>query len=191
MAICDHCEERVYPRPRGGTEIVDDAKQLAPGLSPPTRGNQIVDRPQDQQIGSIPAHAGEPRLRRGAGGDVAVYPRPRGGTSRGRRGRPSAPGLSPPTRGNHRGNRPREPARRSIPAHAGEPSQHASIRARMRVYPRPRGGTRDREEGVPIRGGLSPPTRGNRTVTARTRLSGRSIPAHAGEPQPCNRPAEG
>ena len=50
-------------------------------------------------------------------------------------------GLSPPTRGNHRAVAARKPARRSIPAHAGEPDDETSGLDLAEVYPRPRGGT--------------------------------------------------
>ena len=93
---------RVYPRPRGGTSGRSRVAFCAVGLSPPTRGNPERDSGGRPRLGSIPAHAGEPRrasLRRRM---WRVYPRPRGGTRiptpAGARGR----GLSPPTRGNLR-----------------------------------------------------------------------------------------
>ena len=131
---------------------------------------------------SIPAHAGEPRQRHWALPYRAVYPRPRGGTPASMGFNLAGWGLSPPTRGNHRGNHDGESPRRSIPAHAGEPETTRADASGRRVYPRPRGGTARRREDAGDRHGLSPPTRGNRTAVRAAPLSVRSIPAHAGEP---------
>ena len=113
---------------------------------------------------------------------MAVYPRPRGGTSAGRRTCAGTGGLSPPTRGNRRAARELADKVGSIPAHAGEPIA-ASVNAGGRgVYPRPRGGTQQNSPRTTGTRGLSPPTRGNlRRVAVIERDEG-SIPAHAGEP---------
>ena len=76
----------------------------------------------------------------------------------------------------------RKPLRRSIPAHAGEPPAGRFRPCRPWVYPRPRGGTFCRSRRPAIRGGLSPPTRGNRGPAGDVDHHRRSIPAHAGEP---------
>ena len=52
---------RVYPRPRGGTGGVGAGGGAAGGLSPPTRGNPNTRAARARTVGSIPAHAGEPR----------------------------------------------------------------------------------------------------------------------------------
>ena len=125
-----HCEPpppllSVYPRPRGGTAFNGDLAKDALGLSPPTRGNLRDGGAADVKGGSIPAHAGEPRLLRICLSRDGVYPRPRGGTYRAASQAWSNCGLSPPTRGNRqRAPRP-EVRRRSIPAHAGEPADPA------------------------------------------------------------------
>ena len=75
----------------------------------------------------------------------------------------TAPGLSPPTRGNPNHAVPRVAQYRSIPAHAGEPAAIWLRGWSGRVYPRPRGGT----EASPHERPQTP----------------RSIPAHAGEPK--------
>ena len=92
-----------------------------------------------------------------------VYPRPRGGTDAVLPHGYLSPGLSPPTRGNLPLSGAHGGARRSIPAHAGEPGRHAST--------------------LPGSGGLSPPTRGNLFGMRLPASPGRSIPAHAGEPR--------
>ena len=52
--------QRVYPRPRGGTDSEMILMTPASGLSPPTRGNQTADGVTRRVWRSIPAHAGEP-----------------------------------------------------------------------------------------------------------------------------------
>ena len=91
------------------------------GLSPPTRGNLLVQSNLLTFLRSIPAHAGEPTpYERDAWRD-AVYPRPRGGTVYAVSAAPFAAGLSPPTRGNHHVVKDEKMGTWSIPAHAGEP----------------------------------------------------------------------
>ena len=58
--------------------------------------------------------------------------------------------------------------------------------AEIKVYPRPRGGTRLVFGAASRKGGLSPPTRGNPLRFSDCDLRQGSIPAHAGEPR--NRP---
>ena len=92
-------------------------------------------------------------------------------------------GLSPPTRGNLPPHAQPALARRSIPAHAGEPVHADALTLCDRVYPRPRGGTVRILHRAVDRQGLSPPTRGNRRWAAKCARCARSIPAHAGEPR--------
>ena len=132
---------QVYPRPRGGTGLYSRISSAQPGLSPPTRGNP------NHHLGayiirwSIPAHAGEPIPVTLIPVSARVYPRPRGGTSLPTNAGNARSGLSPPTRGNHVGDRRRRARRGSIPAHAGEPRRRVTSRWKSAVYPRPRGGT--------------------------------------------------
>ena len=132
---------RVYPRPRGGTLTLIDGAGSTTGLSPPTRGNHHRKRHRRGHSGSIPAHAGEPAIRRTAANILKVYPRPRGGTDIPSVAEAEARGLSPPTRGNPSLVPDDRRRVRSIPAHAGEPYSTACFRHRRSVYPRPRGGT--------------------------------------------------
>ena len=173
---------RVYPRPRGGTARNEERGDLADGLSPPTRGNRNDTSKIRRRSRSIPAHAGEPSALTIVDGVRKVYPRPRGGTI------PSSPpaardsGLSPPTRGNLGKRDAIHNQRWSIPAHAGEPLGDSVGMKRQAVYPRPRGGTAWALNMMIAGRGLSPPTRGNPRSPHRAPPSGRSIPAHAGEP---------
>ena len=72
---------QVYPRPRGGARWVFGLVYSWYGLSPPTRGSHDGARVRAEAPRSIPAHAGEPRLRAGSYLATGVYPRPRGGAS--------------------------------------------------------------------------------------------------------------
>ena len=160
------------------------AKRLVYGLSPPTRGNpRRFQQPRDMRR-SIPAHAGEPRSLSSRASACRVYPRPRGGTQDGRVIPLDMLGLSPPTRGNRPSGLVEERHKRSIPAHAGEPTFCAAASFAGSVYPRPRGGTRLAPRIRTTTDGLSPPTRGNLLVVSGGVSDQRSIPAHAGEPSP-------
>ena len=118
---------------------------------------------------------------------TTVYPRPRGGTAASTPARSRRRGLSPPTRGNLNQVTFRVDVGGSIPAHAGEPFRHSPSSHICRVYPRPRGGTASWATPLTARCGLSPPTRGNRTLRTKMGTSVGSIPAHAGEPSPAAR----
>ena len=173
---------RVYPRPRGGTRAHSGREDSWAGLSPPTRGNPELRRLRRSHRRSIPAHAGEPRTSTATTESPTVYPRPRGGTVRAHPLRGRILGLSPPTRGNPFLGRPSGSLIRSIPAHAGEPSEAGTSERTASVYPRPRGGTVCNNYNMRYFHGLSPPTRGNQGAKPPTAHGGRSIPAHAGEP---------
>ena len=152
----------VYPRPRGGTELILIVANAQEGLSPPTRGNLPHGVDPVSDTGSIPAHAGEPVRSDPSFALRRVYPRPRGGTHSESERVPASIGLSPPTRGNRVDGEIDMADDGSIPAHAG--------------------GTRaSRELGAALTG-LSPPTRGNLGLGRRPDAVRGSIPAHAGEP---------
>ena len=131
----------VYPRPRGGTLAAGVLDHLRHGLSPPTRGNRRRRGRRRPVVRSIPAHAGEPGARARRLAATTVYPRPRGGTSLPMWKVVCPIGLSPPTRGNPEKAEGSPYAKRSIPAHAGEPYRYPYTIQRLAVYPRPRGGT--------------------------------------------------
>ena len=70
----------------------------------------------------------------------------------------------------------------SIPACAGEPQAASVAAGNAAVYPRVCGGTSDFPTPLEALEGLSPRVRGNLTSTDSAKLTGRSIPACAGEP---------
>ena len=176
------CCTSVYPRPRGGACVHSRSSGHTLGLSPPTRGSHIADVVDHVFHGSIPAHAGEPPLVSGQDRPPAVYPRPRGGASVYSVHSVTLQGLSPPTRGSLSLPLSLRPSRRSIPAHAGEPTPETLMSGSKKVYPRPRGGAFSTPGQTPLVWGLSPPTRGSRNFLAGLLGWKRSIPAHAGEP---------
>ena len=91
-------------------------------------------------------------------------------------------GLSPRTRGSSVSGRGHLPRRRSIPAHAGEPSLSVSSYRPGGVYPRARGGAKMVTQKAPGPDGLSPRTRGSPSDCSGRIFAAGSIPAHAGEP---------
>ncbi len=182
LAICSSRNSRVYPRARGGTIISTKERLSTAGLSPRTRGNPVSSFIAVEGRGSIPAHAGEPRVGLVDIAASGVYPRARGGTLWMVGASLGSLGLSPRTRGNLGEGfcHVRYPG--SIPAHAGEPSVQTPRGISARVYPRARGGTFRVSRSCASSGGLSPRTRGNLSTSSSYSSSIGSIPAHAGEP---------
>ena len=112
---------RVYPRACGGTMSAPPASAVDTGLSPRVRGNQGDEVSDADEVGSIPARAGEPRSFTMASAEIWVYPRACGGTDRYALIRLIIWGLSPRVRGNHSLGCTSPATQGSIPAHAGEP----------------------------------------------------------------------
>ncbi len=174
--------DRVHPRSRGATGFTGDEMTAQGGPSPLTRGNHLEHRRDVRQVGSIPAHAGQPGLEFRPTRRRRVHPRSRGAT----RGVVGAGvlhlGPSPLTRGNlcRRGGVVGQAG--SIPAHAGQPPGTSRFTIAIRVHPRSRGatsvkGTQSREPMGP-----SPLTRGNLNAQHHLGEALGSIPAHAGQP---------
>ena len=90
-----------YPRGRGGAAFRQIPSHACSGLSPRTRGSQQHGRAQIEEVGPIPADAGEPDCRWAGGADDGAYPRGRGGARRPSRPGSAPAGLSPRTRGSH------------------------------------------------------------------------------------------
>ena len=87
-------------------------------------------------------------------------------------------------RGNRASGAGTAPARRSIPACAGEPPAPPLGPGESRVYPRVCGGTFAGTDSTLSHSGLSPRVRGNRRRALARATNPRSIPACAGEPFP-------
>ena len=176
---------RAYPRSRGGTIDCIADKRAQQGLSPLTRGNHVDASRCPSDSGPIPAHAGEPF----AGVIVhhlsGAYPRSRGGTQAAGFWICEGGGLSPLTRGNRDWRKSRIGLIRPIPAHAGEPLGRKTVLCGLGAYPRSRGGTCSRPPSRCCIWGLSPLTRGNRSLNLTKPRPPGPIPAHAGEPLRC------
>ena len=152
------------------------------GLSPRVRGNPLRVCRRGQQLGSIPACAGEPDEVDGGQCLHGVYPRVCGGPSSSSSSVNSNKGLSPRVRGNPGSAARLSKSQGSIPACAGEPVCCACAALLVRVYPRVCGGTdRSARAEHPV-AGLSPRVRGNPPWRWNHCDMNRSIPACAGEP---------
>ena len=171
-----------YPRMRGGTRIRPWLMPSAWGLSPHARGNREVIQQNPASSGTIPACAGEPRgltLPLDEDGD---YPRMRGGTEAKQNIERECKGLSPHAWPNRRHTERSVGRPGTIPACAGEPSTSSAGEARLRDYPRMRGGTCSSSAGRVRPTGLSPHARGNPSVSVLPPARPGTIPACAGEP---------
>ena len=91
---------RVHPRSRGATAIISGMSSIQMGPSPLTRGNLVDSLGQAVPLGSIPAHAGQPRSDRRCAARSRVHPRSRGATCRCEETTCPRLGPSPLTRGN-------------------------------------------------------------------------------------------
>ena len=116
--------------------------------------------PLADEQGSIPAYAGDPKLRHTPTIAAMVYPRLRGGSREFLRTRAGWRGLSPPTRGIPCLASHCRAALGSIPAYAGDPHAKGLRGILVSVYPRLRGGSSFRLRWGVCLSGLSPPTRG-------------------------------
>ena len=152
------------------------------GLSPRGRGNLFEERPGEGRGRSIPAWAGEPRIRSTPPPSSEVYPRVGGGTAAFADRRVDRPGLSPRGRGNPSSSPGVNVQIRSIPAWAGEPCWQRHTKRARKVYPRVGGGTASAIASAGRHEGLSPRGRGNPVRRRRAGDADRSIPAWAGEP---------
>ena len=173
----------VYPRVCGGTIPGPRPNFSICGLSPRVRGNLMPVVEVKQDVGSIPACAGEPGSFVQSIRSSRVYPRVCGGTTIRDFMVTNLPGLSPRVRG----NLPLRPVRLwpggSIPACAGEPHLRDGVFGTRRVYPRVCGGTAFTSRSRDDMAGLSPRVRGNPSVTPNSGALSGSIPACAGEPR--------
>ena len=171
-----------YPRACGGAAWARDALMKIWGLSPRMRGSPPSRAQPCAPQGPIPAHAGEPVVRRGRTAARRAYPRACGGAAASISANTSRTGLSPRMRGSHAFLLLPSAARGPIPAHAGEPSCPSAWTSMTRAYPRACGGAGERARPSGASRGLSPRMRGSPGRRIAGGASLRPIPAHAGEP---------
>ena len=137
----------VDPRVCGGAGFIHLVRPLPQGRSPRVRGSPAPAKPDDDDPGSIPACAGEPRLDNGAARSRRVDPRVCGGAGRTDARPGAADGRSPRVRGSHGDGLIGVLGMGSIPACAGEPYPPRRPCRRSAVDPR-------------VCGGAPPPCRG-------------------------------
>ena len=174
---------QVYPRVCGGAPASSCPVRLRSGLSPRVRGSQTLPAAQSSNFRSIPACAGEPRSAPTCTPALTVYPRVCGGASLLAFRPELLAGLSPRVRGSRVGLPFHAPARRSIPACAGEPFAVSWLAYSITVYPRVCGGAASISASITSGDGLSPRVRGSPWTETAPAPCRRSIPACAGEPQ--------
>ena len=150
------------------------------GSSPHARGTPAKRLRRNAEVRIIPACAGNAKLRRPIGTPFTDHPRMRGER------RPLAsslrenPGSSPHARGTRDGAEPDAPARRIIPACAGNALRDRSAAAFQSDHPRMRGERASTWDASAVLAGSSPHARGTRSRSRQRIRSGRIIPACAG-----------
>ena len=174
---------RADPRSRGGAWPGIRALMATRGRSPLARGSQGASRRRGDQVGPIPARAGEPWARGAVSRIREADPRSRGGAGVTGPATQWVQGRSPLARGSRGqivvawgGSGP-------IPARAGEPSQGSGTSPRAQADPRSRGGAAPRSCSRIARSGRSPLARGSHADPAPHPREQGPIPARAGEPQ--------
>ncbi len=156
---------------------------ISPGASPRARGNPVGVGAHREELGCIPACAGEPAPSCAWSPRPRVHPRVRGGTTPCPVSWAAVLGASPRARGNHYMSIPDYKQIGCIPACAGEPHRPDRQREVSRVHPRVRGGTRSCSPLPQLDRGASPRARGNRQPEDRAVPAAGCIPACAGEPR--------
>ena len=151
---------RVYPRTGGGNQTGRQALGYADGLSPHGRGKPIQEGDQRGTAWSIPARAGETKVKEKVPPLPWVYPRTGGGNTSMFCWETHWGGLSPHGRGKHRAAPRTETRYRSIPARAGETRAIRINRRQTGVYPRTGGGNFSIKVFSASAIGLSPHGRG-------------------------------
>ena len=174
-------QTKVYPRVCGGSIGVVNGVHNGVGLSPRVRGKPIVPANETPAARSIPACAGEARIASGCRTGISVYPRVCGGSWAAHHISAPRAGLSPRVRGKPVPARCPYPARRSIPACAGEAQTRPGRPILAEVYPRVCGGSVTASTRTIWPSGLSPRVRGKLLGIVETKDGVGSIPACAGE----------
>ena len=173
----------VHPRIRGERAVGARVVEPVAGLSPHTRGTPLHRLYGAPVRRFIPAYAGNESLISARASCTTVHPRIRGerGTARITSARPS--GSSPHTRGTHVLHAVGDLDHRFIPAYAGNAAAPGSRSPPRSVHPRIRGERAVSMNRATSVNGSSPHTRGTRQGSSSSLVSGRFIPAYAGNAQ--------
>ena len=171
---------QVHPRSRGEHAVFRHSPVWSVGSSPLARGTQANGAGPGRGQRFIPARAGNTPLVWSEISTSTVHPRSRGEHSSGDAGAALRLGSSPLARGTRRLALRRRPARRFIPARAGNTRWVPATRSPSPVHPRSRG----EHDGTTLadfrRDGSSPLARGTHRDVDLDGLDGRFIPARAG-----------
>ena len=149
-----------YPRECGGNVRLLAGIVVVQGLSPRVRGKQAAGYHAPEQIGPIPASAGETRCFQSLFWKAWAYPRECGGNVPYEPTLPVNTGLSPRVRGKRSGPQRHERDLGPIPASAGETSFTCAGSLLQRAYPRECGGNSMTCWSASWTLGLSPRVRG-------------------------------
>ncbi len=183
QAVSEQRRHQVHPRVCGATRSMAAASAWSAGPSPRVRGNPLGDGVAPAQFGSIPACAGQPKVRCLQPAGAGVHPRVCGATAPGPMLGSMVAGPSPRVRGNRAESAHKTARERSIPACAGQPMEPSIGPGASRVHPRVCGATIKAGLAENWAGGPSPRVRGNPLDQHRRRRRDRSIPACAGQPE--------
>ena len=150
------------------------------GSSPRGRGTPCTPIPPRPRPRFIPARAGNTSTPATLRTKPAVHPRAGGEHSPSRSCSARQRGSSPRGRGTRRGRWRRPTPRRFIPARAGNTLRYIFWRIELTVHPRAGGEHMPSPAVLPPESGSSPRGRGTRRCPEAANLSGRFIPARAG-----------
>ena len=173
-------DRAVYPRERGERVPGEIFCVTAAGLSPRTRGTELLDQPLAVFVRFIPANAGNGACRVGQQIARSVYPRERGERTEQLYLRAEEIGLSPRTRGTAPAIYAVCDRNRFIPANAGNGASRRPCNGFHPVYPRERGERPTLMSVASSHAGLSPRTRGTGAYMLEVTQQRRFIPANAG-----------
>ena len=173
---------RVHPRSRGAARSGALARIVDQGPSPLARGSRQSARQRFSPRGSIPARAGQPTPHLPKPDAEGVHPRSRGAAAYDRGQSIGEGGPSPLARGSQDELTAAAADKGSIPARAGQPLKSDRGSTTGRVHPRSRGAATLCSGCASPTRGPSPLARGSPPTTLPRSVSGRSIPARAGQP---------
>ncbi len=140
--MTEYARSRAYPRIRGGNPTNCESVEGGEGLSPHTRGKQVISDHLPALRGPIPAYAGETGTRTAWMTTSGAYPRIRGGNVFRCLVVFARLGLSPHTRGKPGSCDPLCCFDGPIPAYAGETQVFQWRKWLAWAYPRIRGGNK-------------------------------------------------
>ena len=176
------CQQRPdHPRACGANQAAGLNAGILGGSSPRMRGKHRVHRVRGRGIRIIPAHAGQTTVIGTKAHPFADHPRACGANLASRRFHHGLSGSSPRMRGKPARGLSRKGRPRIIPAHAGQTTWRSCAASNPADHPRACGANFQALPGKIGGFGSSPRMRGKLLAPHVERLTGRIIPAHAGQ----------